>query len=552
MLNKATMRQVGLAAGFLIIPLLLVGAIILLTYRTFNLALIIDLAAIAIALVIFAATNPVAVRNALGERSVVSWVNTVLLVVGFAGIMILVNILASRVTVRADTTHTGAFSISDASVKIAEKLTAPVTVYVAFSQNTNSIAQNAAQLLTEYRQHTDKLTVNQVNLDVNPAAAATLGVKSDPDIVLTMGTGKDQKRQEVATADEQSISRALLALESGTQYRVFVIQGHNELPIASGQGGQNGLSLAAASQVLRDNNYLVDTLNLTTNATSGTDVKGTVTLNPQSDILLIASPQSPFSDADLGKITAFLQQGGKALFFDNFAGQFPQQAGAPKANTNAILSKFGVQFDTGLVLEEDPAHVQFQSQAASVPSIAGGQADITRSLDSTPIIMPNASAIEQIKDSPVISSQIYTSLYQTTTNSYLRSDITNQAADHSKDKPGPFTLAASVQLPAQPISGTTTPANPAQTRMVLFSSYLWPTDNSNVGLAQQPGSYVLLLNAANWLTTQPNSIVIPPKNTNTHTFSITQSQDTFVFYSAFLGLPLVVLFIGLVVWWRRR
>jgi len=552
MLNKATMRQVGLAAGFLIIPLLLVGAIILLTYRTFNLAVIIDLAAIAIALVIFAATNPVAVRNALGERSVVSWVNTVLLVVGFAGIMILVNILASRVTVRADTTHTGAFSISDASVKIAEKLTTPVIVYVAFSQSTNSTAQNAAQLLTEYKQHTDKLTVNQVNLDVNPAAATQLGIKSDPDIVLTMGTGKDQKRQEVATADEQSISRALLALQSGIQYRVFVVQGHNELPIASGQGGQNGLSLAAASQVLRDNNYLVDTLNLTTNATSGTDVKGTVTLNPQSDILWIAAPSSPFSDADLSKITTFLQQGGKALFFDNFTGQFPQQAGAPKTNTNAILSKFGVQFDTGLVLEEDPAHVQFQSQAASVPGIAGGQADITRNLNNTPIIMPNASAIEQIKDSPVISSQVYTALYQTTAQSYLRSDITNQAADHSKDKPGPFALAASVQLPAQPISGTTTPANPAQTRMVLFSSYLWPTDNPNVGLAQQPGSYVLLLNAANWLTTQPNSIVIPPKATNTHTFSITQSQDTFVFYSAFLGLPLVVLFIGLLVWWRRR
>jgi ABC-type uncharacterized transport system involved in gliding motility auxiliary subunit len=331
----------------------------------------------------------------------------------------------------------------------------------------------------------------------------------------------------------------MLALQSTVQYRVFFVQGHGEP------------QTQAAAQVLHDNNYLVDTLNLTTNAAGGSVITGTVTLNPQTDVLAIIAPQQAFSSAEIKRVTDFLQQGGKALVFDNFAGQFPQSASQSKININSILQPFGVKFNSGIVSEEDPTHVQFRTPFAPVPTIADASNDIVRGLNDIPIVMPNTSAIDQITDSPVISSQTFTALYKTSDKSYLRSDLTNQSPTHEKDTAGPFTLVASLELPSVGTSGPVG-TNFPKTRLVLFSSYLWVTDEQQVGLAQQAGSYLLLQNAVNWLVAQPDTVVVPPKNSNLHSFSISTSQDSFVFYSVTFGLPLLVMLIGLAVWWRRR
>lgn len=555
-MNKATLRQVGVYAGFLIVPLLLVGVILLLTYRSFSLGLIIDLVVLAVAVVIFGATNPVLVRDALGRRAVSVWINTVLLVVGFAGIMVLLNILTTRVTVRADTTQTGQFSVSDATIKVIQKLPAPVTVSVIYSQQTSSQLQQATDLLNEYKQRSDKITVETVNSDVNPPKAAQLGAKSDPDVIFQMG----QKRQETSSLDEQSFTRALLALESNQQYRVFFVQGQGEPSLSSGttSTGQ-AVSFSAAATALRNNNYLVDTLNLTTNATSNTDVKGTVTLSPTTDILMIAAPNQPFTAQDKTKITQFLQQGGRAMVLNDVTPQFSSQAAQkPQANVNDILSNFGVKFDTGIAAELDPQHVIPLSPYLPVPTLVGTQSDITRNLTVYNVVMPFSSAIEQISTSPISSTATYTPLYQTTAQSFLQTDPNAQQFDPTKDKRGPLVLGASLEVPTKPITGTTTQA---ATRLVLFGSYLWAVDNQSVGnsqqsigvgLTQQPGTYALFLNSVNWLAAQPDAVVIPAKATNNHPFTITQSQDTFVFYSAFLGLPILILFMGLLVWWRRR
>jgi ABC-type uncharacterized transport system involved in gliding motility auxiliary subunit len=467
------------------------------------------------------------------------------MIIVLGALLIGLNVLVSGVTsARIDTTATAQFSISDASKQVVQKLPQAVTVYVFSSAATNSTAQNAVVLLDQYRQHNSKLTIQQVDLQANQQAATSLGVKNDPDYIFEMGTGSDAKRQEVGSADEQSFTRAMLALQSTVQYRVFFVQGHGEP------------QTQAAAQVLHDNNYLVDTLNLTTNAAGGSVITGTVTLNPQTDVLAIIAPQQAFSSAEIKRVTDFLAQGGKALVFDNFAGQFPQSASQSKININSILQPFGVKFDTGIVSEEDPTHVQFRTPFAPVPTIADASNDIVRGLNDIPIVMPNTSAIDQIKDSPVISNQTFTALYKTSDKSYLRSDLTNQSSTHEKDTAGPFTLVASLELP---ISTTVTPATPNQpdtknpkTRLVLFSSYLWVTDEQQVGLAQQAGSYLLLQNAVNWLVAQPDTVVVPPKNSNLHSFSISTSQDSFVFYSVTFGLPLLVMLIGLAVWWRRR
>lgn len=561
-MNKARIRQIGTYAGFLILPLALVGVIILLTYRAFNLAVIIDLIAIAVAVIVFAATNPIVIRDALGRRTVSTWVNTTLLIVGFAGIMVLINILATRAVVRADTTSNGEHSISAATVKVVENLKQPVTVYVAYSQNSATTEQTASDLLDEYRQHSDKLTVNTIDLDTNPQAAVALGVKSDPDFIFVSGTGKNPKRQETTTADEQSFTRALLALESTTQYRAFFVTGQGEPPISTDTNASSAVqtSFNAASTSLSDNNFLVDTLNLDNNSTSNTAITGTVTLNPATDVLIIAAPNQPFNQTQLGKITAFIKQGGKALILDDWQAQFPSQGSEATDNLNTLLSGFGVSFQKGVILEQNPSNVGFQQPAAIIPSLANSSSDIVRGMPNpNTLVMANAAPIKQLTSSPVTATETYTPLYNTSPQSFLVTDPTSNSIDPSKSPAGPFTVAASLEIPisgTNTVSNTSTPANSSSSdqntaRIALFGSYLWASDAQSVGFTQA-NSFTLFQNTMNWLVAQTNAITIPPKADTTHPFTISASQDTFVFYSTFIGLPLLVLFLGLLVWWRRR
>ena len=84
-----------------------------------------------------------------------------------------------------------------------------------------------------------------------------------------------------------------------------------------------------------------------------------------------------------------------------------------------------------------------------------------------------------------------------------------------------------------------------------MGSYLFASDADTIGL-DLSGNYLFLLNTMNWLSEQNDTVVIASRDLNQQPFSINQSQGSFIFWTTFLGLPLLVLFLGLVVYWRRR
>ena len=62
----------------------------------------------------------------------------------------------------------------------------------------------------------------------------------------------------------------------------------------------------------------------------------------------------------------------------------------------------------------------------------------------------------------------------------------------------------------------------------------------------------LLLNALNWLSSDEDLISIRPSDPENTPLDLTQSDMTKLFFLTVIGLPTLIVILGLWVWWRRR
>jgi hypothetical protein len=56
----------------------------------------------------------------------------------------------------------------------------------------------------------------------------------------------------------------------------------------------------------------------------------------------------------------------------------------------------------------------------------------------------------------------------------------------------------------------------------------------------------------NYLNETGSDIIITDRTPDSTPFAVNASQSSVAFWSSFLGLPAIILLIGLAAWWRRR
>ena len=137
-MRGSAIKQVGLFAGYLIVPLFIASLISLITSQKFEPIVIIFLLGLAVCLALFTATNPKTVGMIFSAHAVRNVVVTTIIALSVIGIVVLVNVLATRITVRVDTTKNQAFSITNPTVKVLEKLSEPVKVNIFYSTTSAS------------------------------------------------------------------------------------------------------------------------------------------------------------------------------------------------------------------------------------------------------------------------------------------------------------------------------------------------------------------------------------------------------------------------------
>jgi ABC-type uncharacterized transport system involved in gliding motility auxiliary subunit len=574
-MSRSVIKQIGTLAGFATIPLMIVLAIGLIAVRSFEWYIILGLAVLLVAVAIFAATNPEVWQRQLGRQRVSSTISGIVVIIALVGIIVLVNVLLYRSNVQLDLTQNQNFTLTDTSAQIVQKFKTPVVANVLYDNSTQDQQQRAVDLFKQYAARNDKFTYQSINAAVDPLAVQRYEAKSNPAVIFEMGT----RKQQVSSIDEQTFTRALQQLQAGTVRRVLIMSGHQELPT---DFDQQGNSVSGAITALTDNNFKVELYNsingtsspLGSTSTGASPTPTPTNLDPANDILLIAGPRGKYSDDEIKRITSFLRQGGKALMaYDINRNVDPAQA----TNLNDLLTTWGVKFNRGVIIEQDPTRRTQQTPLELVPQI-----DTTSPLG-TGLTGGNHNVVALLStsiDKGTNTTITYSGVLTSSVNSYLKVNLQSQSAEFEQgDTRGPLTVVATVELPAAdplaplpptptaaPVATTpgATPAptatatataaagatkQPLNTRIVLMGT---PSVFSDYGLNRSPDNTTFFINAMNWLNESTDSVVINSKVTASTPFAINDSQSTVTFWSTFLGLPLLILFLGLIFWWRRR
>src|SRR5204863_3400001 len=112
--------------------------------------------------------------------------------------------------------------------------------------------------------------------------------------------------------------------------------------------------------------------------------------------------------------------------------------------------------------------------------------------------------------------------------------------DPKKDRKGPLALAA---------AGTyKTGKDNNQGRFVVVGSSSWAANN----ILKFNGNRDLFLNMMNWLSSDEDLISIRPKEPQDRPLSLSKRQMSSILFSSMIGLPMIVVAAGLMVWWKRR
>ncbi|MGB9578405.1 MAG: DUF7088 domain-containing protein, partial [Halothiobacillaceae bacterium] len=246
----------------------------------------------AVLLLAAALGRPAEVRRALTGRRARYGSNALAASLTLLAILALVNFLGNRHHARWDLTGTKQYSLSSQTIQILKDLKEPVKI-TAFYSVADGTQANLKDLLAEYMYHTDKLSLELVDPDQKPAVARQYGITSYGTIVFERGN----RRQDIFSTDEQSITSAILKVSRDEEKGVYFITGHKE----RNPEGYADDGFSAIKSLLEKNNYKVGTLNLAMTSTIPSDAAA----------LVIAGPQTDYAEDERKTLSAYLDGGGK-------------------------------------------------------------------------------------------------------------------------------------------------------------------------------------------------------------------------------------------------
>jgi ABC-type uncharacterized transport system involved in gliding motility auxiliary subunit len=259
---------------------------------------------------------------------------------------------------------------------------------------------------------------------------------------------------------------------------------------------------------------------------------------PEScQVLIVANPRTTFLPAESAALEAYLQRGGSlfAMFDLGFVLE-PRLA--------ALVEKLGVRLPQEAVV--DPLS-HYSTDAEMVAVTAYEPNPMTRNISMT--FFPGIRPLLPVQPAPGIT---IAPMFSSSRDSYTRpvqpvavreAGASSPAARSRTDQPGPRVLAVAAegQLPGAPAGAPPLRAIIVGDGDFASNSFLPYLANSDLAL-----SMLRWLVREERLTTVASRIPVPPM------ILLTGAQMKTIFLAVEVLLPLLVMAIGAIVWWRRR
>jgi ABC-type uncharacterized transport system involved in gliding motility auxiliary subunit len=468
-----------------------------------------------IGLALFAILDPNRTRQALTGRQARYGSNAAIMTIAFLGILVVVNLLSYGNSKSWDLTQDKSNTLSPETIAVLTKAETKITATAFF---TTQISQESAlKLLDSYKANSKgKFDFKFIDPNSDMVAAQAAKIKTDGSVLLQIG-----QRQEVVTnATEQDITAALIRLSGSGQKVIYVLNGHDEYDLS----GTDQKGLSEVKSVLEQKGYVVKPLALITDRKIPEDAA----------VILIAGSQKPVSVEEVALIKDYVAKGGSLMVLSSPL-PMTQFGTLPDPLADYLNETWGITLGKDFVI--DPTDPQNPSAAYSDLSQYGNH-PITQGLSGKLYTAFPGSRSVTIRTLDSVT-QVY--LVKTNSAAYGKNidELVNNQTDFTKEKDlaGPVPLAVAGESLA------------TQSRIVVVGNSTFVV-NGNVTAY---GNQDFFINSVDWAAKQDAIINLTPKQTTQRVVLTPQSYTMgLIFLGSVIGMPLLVILSGILVWLQRR
>ena len=431
--------------------------------------------------------------------------------------------LSKRYNVEADWTATGRNTLSEASIKLAERLPDTFT-FTAFARDSDLIParKSIRELVGRYQKHTDKIKLVFVDPETSPDKTRQMGISVEGEIVV-----EHQGRSEhIKSPTEENITNTLQRLMRSGERKVLFVKGHGE----RNPNGRANHDLGQFTEHLSKKGIKAETISLTE----------TPKIPDDTAVLVIASPQVAYLDGEVKIIRDYVSKGGNLLWLHDPGSKF---------NLDALAKDLGIDFYPGVVVDPSTQLLGIPDPTFSLV-VQYPNHPITKDFNLL-TLYPKAAGIN---DEAVKNEWTKTALLQTVSRSWSEAGELKGAIqfDQGVDTTGPLTIglvmSRELKSDKKEQAKENTEEKGKQQRIAIIgdgdflsNAYLGNQGNQDMGHA-----------IINWLSNDDSFIDIPSATAPDLQLNLDQATWSMVGLLFLVGMPAGLVIAGVTVWMKRR
>jgi hypothetical protein len=490
-------------------------------------------------LVLFATALRLPLETRLGRWPSLAYTTGVVLAA--VGVAVLANVALTLHDAYFDLTREKVYTPSAAAMRVIDQLEREVSVtYFYYSQD--AAGRRARDLLKVMERRNPLLKVTAIDPDKEPALARTQGIRLYNAAVIEA----DGRRLLVQSADEAEIAIGIQRALRDRVITVCFLEGHGELPMDNFEyhthleGTADHTHSDAASGVVEMPGHGIGRLRRALEAQGYEARKLVLATRPEvpgaCNLLVAASPRTTFLPAEGAALRRYLQHGGSALLLLDLGFVLEPELAR-------LLADLGIRPEQQVVI--DPLS-HYSSDPEMVAVTGYDPHPITRSISLT--FYPGVRPLTILK--PAGEVRLAT-LLASSRDSYTRnvapvdarSIAPTQAAARAADGApaiGPRVLGVAAE---GLLDGGTRPL-----RAVVVGDGDFASNSFFPYMANSD----FVLSAVRWLAREERTVAVASRIPVPPLIALTGQQMRAVFVGVVILMPLAVVSLGCLVWWRRR
>ncbi|MBQ7875941.1 MAG: GldG family protein [Clostridia bacterium] len=469
-------------------------------------------------------------KKTINKKNMKFKINNVVVILLVISIVLLLNIVLSLAEdrlpkLKIDLTHDAITKVSSETKVFLKSLDETDTeVEIIYLKGTQDVTEETDTVLKQYDAYSANITYTQENYHTNPMVLEPFGISPNQIIEGTVVVTNEDRDRYRAILPTEMWSGAEFLLESKVTNAVAYLMSDESINVCIAVGYESDENYLDIVQTMIDDNITVSRVNLVDkNAYVPTEV----------DVLMLLVPYRDLDVAELYKIDDYILRGGNVVVALPFGMQLN--------NLESYLASWGVKVNNDVIYELDAnssygdTGVAFYAQkgASSVTDTISGNviASYARSMSYTP-----TGDIECTK-------LLSTSAESVSTPPVDATEVTAEDIAY-----GPFDIAYLLEKPLG--------ENWENTGKILVTSTpsVWGVEGLAGVLSEARfGNREFVSNALSVLSEKEvKSVIVPRKLATENIMDISDSQAGLLNILLCVLLPLGVLTLGVIIWFKRR